>query len=138
MDIRVALGDITQADVDAIVVDLFEGVMQPVGAIDGAITGFIESGEIKGRLGELALIHTLGKMPARRVVVAGLGKQAQFSADIVRRVAAEASRFLRGKGVRRLATVSHGTGTGLIDTEESAQATAEGSILGLYSFRKHI
>ena len=145
MDIRVALGDITQADVDAIVVDLFEGVMQPVGAtarvdklLDGAITGFIESGEIKGKLGELVLIHTLGKMPARRVVVAGLGKQAQFSADIVRRVAAEASRFLRGKGVRRLVTVSHGTGTGLIETEESPQATAEGSILGLYSFRKHI
>jgi len=145
MELRVVVGDITKIEVDALIVNLFEGVSQPGGAtaavdkaLDGAITQLIDAGEIKGKLGELALIHTLGKIPARRVLIAGLGRKAQFDLDKVRRIVAEACRLLRTKGARRVATITHGTGAGGIEPAASAQAVAEGAILGLYAFRKHV
>ncbi|MFC1925945.1 leucyl aminopeptidase [Chloroflexota bacterium] len=145
MESKIVIGDITRIDVDALVVNLFEGVSQPGGAtgamdkaLDGAIAQLIEAGEIKGKLSELTLVHTLGKIPAKRVLVAGLGKQEELTTDKIRRIAAEACRFLRGKGVKRVATIVHGAGAGDIEAEKAAQAIVEGSILGLYTFRRHI
>ena len=76
MRITVETGDITAADVDAVVVNLFEGVTSPggaTGAVDrtlgGVITDLIDVGETKGKLGEMTLIHTLGRMPSPRVLV---------------------------------------------------------------------
>ncbi len=125
--------------------NLFEGVTQPGGAtgavdkaLDGAITQLIAAGEIKGKSGEMTLVHSLGKIPAKRVIVAGLGKQAQFNVDSIRRVSAEACRFARSKAAKRVATIVHGGGVGGIEPEKAAQAITEGAILGLYRFRRHI
>jgi leucyl aminopeptidase len=107
-------------------------------ALDGAIRQLIADGEIKGKSGELTLVHSLGKIPASRVIVAGLGKQAQFNVDSIRRVSAEACRFARSKAAKRVATIVHGGGVGGIEPEMAAQAITEGAILGLYRFRKHI
>ncbi len=144
MDIKVISGDITQQRVGAIIVNLFEGVTSPggaTGAVDralgGAITKLIEEGEIKGKRGELTLIHTLDRMAPGRVLVAGLGKEAAFGADSVRHVAAESLRFLRRKGVESAATIAHGAGIGGLDARASGQAIAEGGILGLYRFDKY-
>jgi leucyl aminopeptidase len=126
-------------------VNLFEGVTQPGGAtgavdkaLDGAITQLIAAGEIKGKSGEMTLVHSLGKIPAKRVIVAGLGKQAQFNVDSIRRVSAEACRFARSKAAKRVATIVHGGGVGGIEPGKAAQAITEGVILGLYRFRRHI
>ncbi len=145
MELKVIIADITEIEVDALIVNLFEEVSQPGGAtgavdkaLDGVISQLIASGEIKGKLGELNLIHTLGKIPARRVLVAGMGKQQELTLDRIRRIAGEACRLLRKKGVKRVATIAHGAGVGGIEPEKAAQAIAEGSILGLYTFRRHI
>ena len=144
MELKVITGDITTLEVGAIIVNLFEGVKQPGGAtgavdaaLDGAITGLIEDGEVTGKRSEMTLIHTLGKMSTPRVVVAGLGKQEGFSADRIRQVMGEAGRFIRKLGVRRAATIAHGTGIGGIEPSTSGQAMAEGTLLGLYTFRRY-
>ncbi len=72
------------------------------------------------------------------MIVAGLGKQAQFNVDSIRRVSAEACRFARSKAAKRVATIVHGGGVGGIEPDKAAQAITEGAILGLYRFRKHI
>lgn len=139
------IGDCTKLDVDALIVNLFEGVAQPGGAtgvvdkaLDGAISHLIAAGEIRGKSGELTLVHSLGKIPASRVIVAGLGKQAGFDVDGIRRVSAEACRFARSKAAKRVGTIVHGGGAGGIATEKAAQAITEGAILGLYRFRRHM
>ncbi|MFN0147639.1 MAG: leucyl aminopeptidase, partial [Dehalococcoidia bacterium] len=144
MDIRVEAGDIAQATADVIVVNLFEGVTAPGGAtgaidraLDGAISKLIALGDIKGKSGELTLLHTFGKIAAPRVLVAGLGKQADFDVDAIRNLAANTARSLRKPGITSVATIAHGAGIGGLDGESCAQAVAEGSVLGSYRFMRH-
>ncbi len=145
MKINVTSGNITDIKVDAVIVNLFEGVKSPGGAtaavdkaLDGAISNLIKTGRIKGKLNEVTLIHTLGKIAPGMVAVAGLGKKAKFDAEGVRCVTSAACRSLRASGATRIATVLHGAGAGGMAPESVAQAVAEGSLLGLYSFRAHI
>ena len=144
MDTKAISGDITQVDAGTAVVNLFEGVEKPGwatgaadSALDGAISRLIADGEIKGRKDEVTIIHTLGKIPPARVVVAGLGKREEFNADVVRQVMGTTCRRLRTAGVERVATILHGAGIGGLETSEAAQAVAEGSLLGLYTFKRH-
>jgi leucyl aminopeptidase len=144
MKIRVVQGDIAQFAADAIVVNLFEGIASPGGgtgavdkALDGAISRVIADGDARGKSGEQTLIHTLGKLPSPRVIVAGLGKSDKFTIDSVRDLAAATSRNLRRLRCRTAATITHGAGIAGLDAEACAQAIAEGTILGLYTFTRH-
>ena len=144
MEIKVVSGDITRIEADAIVVNLFEGVEEIGGAIaavdqalGGAISALIKQGEIKGKLGEVGVIHTLGKLPARIVAVAGLGKRQDFDLDRVRQAAGNFCRSLRRSNCPKIATILHGAGVGGIVPEAASQAIAEGVLLGLYSFQKY-
>jgi len=144
LEIKVIVGDIAQIECDAIVVNLFEGAEQPGGAtavvdkaLDGAISSLISRGEIKGKFGEVDIVHTLGKLPAGIVAVAGLGKRQDFNMDKVRGVAGEFCRSLRKLNCRRIATMLHGAGSGEIEPEASSEAIVEGSLLGLYSFGRY-
>ena len=144
MEIRVTGGDITQAKADAIIVNLFEGATVPgggTGAVDkalgGAISQLIAQGDIRGKSGEFTVIHTFGKIPAPRVVIAGLGKQKDFDIDAVRNLAANLVRFARKPGIKTVATIAHGAGIAGLDPEACAQAIAEGALMGEYRFLKH-
>ncbi|HUV57089.1 MAG TPA: M17 family peptidase N-terminal domain-containing protein, partial [Dehalococcoidales bacterium] len=145
MEIKVITGDITKIEADAIIVNFFEGMERPDGdvatidrALTGAISQLIGKGEIKGKLNEITVIHSLGKLPAARVTMVGLGKQQELSTDKVRGAVAETCRLLQKRGVKTIATVAQGVGIGGITPEGSAQAITEGALLGVYSFRKHI
>ena len=147
MEIKVIVGDIAHIEADAIVVNLFEGVPQPGGAtaavdkaLDGAISSLISRGEIKGKFGEVNIVHTFGKplqVGAGIVAIAGLGKSQDFNTDKIRGVAGEFCRALRKLNCHKIATILHGAGIGGIEPEVSAQAIAEGALLGLYSFNKY-
>ena len=144
MEIRAEQGDIVQQKVDAIIVNLFEGVTSPGGAtgavdqaLDGAISRVIKDGGCRGKDGTFTLIHTLGKLPAPRVVVAGLGKQEDFTLDKLRNIGAGAARFLRSARCTSGATITHGAGIGGLEPRDCAQALTEGTLLGLYTFDRH-
>ena len=147
MEIKVAIGDITKIEAGAIVVNFFEGMERTEGeiatitidkALDGAISQLISQGEIKGKLNEITVVHSLGKLPAARVVVVGLGKKEELSQDKVRGVVAEACRRLQQKNIDDIATIAMGAGMAGISLESATQAVTEGALLGVYSFRKHI
>jgi len=144
LEIRVIVGDIAQTEADAVVVNLFEGVEQPAGAtaavdkiLDGSIRSLISLGEIKGKFEDVGIVHTFGKLPARIVAVVGLGKREDFNVDKIRRVTGHFCRALRKLNCRKIATILHGGGAGSIEPATSAQAIAEGAILGLYGFSRY-
>ncbi len=144
MQVRVEFGDITQVKTECVVVNLFEGVTAPGGgtgavdrALDGAISKLIAQGDIRGKFGELVVFPTFGKIPAPRVLVAGLGKRTEFTVDRVRDLSADIARRLRAARVQRFATITHGAGIAGLDPRACAEAIAEGTMLGLYRFRAH-
>ena len=144
MKITVALTDITTVETPALIVNLFKDVKTPGGAtgavdraLDGGISSLIDDGEITGKKGEMTLLHTMGKIAPARVVVAGLGSQDDFDAEVVRRVSSEALRFLRRRGITGAVTIAHGAGIGGLAPDNAGQAIAEGSLLGLYRFDRY-
>lgn len=144
MDISVAPGNIAQQDTDAIIVNLFEGVAEPRGAtggvdqvLGGAIRDLIAGGDFSGKLNSTAVLYSRGALPARRVIIVGLGKPEGFSLDKVRQASVAATQRAREVGARRAATIVHGAGVGGLSPERAAQAVAEGAILGAYEFREH-
>ena len=143
MKIALEIGDLTQYKADAVVVNLFEGVTQPgggTGAVDQALNGLI-SEELKqgqaftGKLGETLVLPTGGKIPARYVVIVGLGKSEKFKGHAIRRASAAAIRACLKLKVKTVSTILHGAGIGGFDSEQSARLVAEGSLLGAYKFK---
>jgi leucyl aminopeptidase len=144
VELEVTTGEIAGIGADAIVVGLAEGNDTLVGemaavdaALDGAIGQLISQGETKGKLGENTLIHSLGKLPAARVLVAGLGKEADLTEDKIRGIIAGSGRLLRGKGAKSIAIAPLGVGLAGISDAAAGQALAEGARLGLYRFLRH-
>lgn len=144
MDLKVMAGDISAWKGDGIIVNLFEGVTMPSGAtgavdkaLGGLITKLIALGDIKGKLGNATIVHTLDKLGADRVCVVGLGKESEFTLDRVRQAAANGAKTLRTAGAHKIATIAHGAGVGSLDAQAAAQATAEGIVMGLWSFEKY-
>jgi leucyl aminopeptidase len=144
MEIKVQHGSLEAIEADVIIVNLFEGTDVPAGgtgavdeALNGAITDVIRSGDTRGKLNELSVLYSRGALPAKRVIVVGLGKVADFNLDRVRQAAAWSARRARDLGCKSIATVAHGAGTGQIDAASAAQAVVEGVLLGLYEWREH-
>src|SRR5690606_34696547 len=130
-----------RVDADAVVVNLFRGVRIPGGAtgalddaLGGAIRELIEGGDLKGELGEVAVLYPRGAVAARRVLVVGLGPSDGFGLEQVRRASAAAASKAREVGAARVATIVHGAGVGGLDVAEAAQATLEGALLAGYRF----
>lgn len=144
MEIKVEAGDITRHPAKAIIVNLFDGVSSPggaTGAVDSAlgdgISQLIAEGEIKGKSGEITVVHTLGKIPSPRVLVSGLGKADKFDVNTIRNLTGAAMRRARGVGATSAATILHGAGIAGLEPEACAQAIAEGAVLGAYRFRRY-
>lgn len=144
MQIHVRQGFVQEQATDLVVVNLFEGITAPGGALKaiddalgGLITQLLASGDLKGKLGETHLIYTQGKLPAARVLITGLGKEEEFSVQQARQAAAAAAKRVRELGCTRFSTIVHGAGRGGLTAAAAAQAVAEGSLLGAYRFDAH-
>lgn len=143
MNVVVQQAFIQEVEADAVVANLFKGVTRPGGAtgavdkaLDGAITDLIASGDFKGKLGETAVLYSRGAMPARRVIIVGLGESEDFDLEGVRKAAAAAARRAKELDVERLATIVHGAGVGGLEPQDAAQATVEGALLATYEFEE--
>jgi leucyl aminopeptidase len=145
VEINAVSEDILKLDAGAVIVTLYEGekTLQPDTAaadkkLGGAIAEMIKRGDIKGKLNEITLIHTLGRLPAERIVVLGLGKKKELTLNKVRAAMGDVCRSLRGKHVTTIASVVLGEGANDIKAADAAQAMAEGALLGLYTFRQYM
>ncbi len=143
IDIRVVAGEIQSTEDELIVVNLFEGASALGGAtaaVDQALGGVIAEalagGDLRGKKGEVMLFYPRGALPARRVLVVGLGPEDRLGLDVVRDLAAVASRQARELGVGSFSSIVHGAGAGGLPAEAAAQAVAEGTLLGLYRYRE--
>lgn len=134
MNLEVKQGRIQESDTDTVIVTLFEG-SAPSGATEavnqalkGAIGALIAQGDFRGKANETAVLYPQGAIPAKRVIVVGLGKEEDFTLDAARQAAGTAVTKARDLNGQHVAIVNHGVG------EAGAQATGEGVLLALYRY----
>ena len=107
------------------------------GLLNGLISQMCTDGEFKGSLGEIATIHTMGKLAAKRVIVVGLGSQATLTTQSIRRASAIAARHLQSTGAHQILLAIGEDEKFSFAAQLAMQAQIEGALLGLYSFRKY-
>ena len=141
MNLSVVQGSIQEMTADALIVNFFEGATEPGGAtsavdqaLNGAISELIASGDVSGKASEVAVVYTRGAIPARRVLVVGLGKAEELNLETVRSASAAALHRASDLKARQVVTVVHGAGAGGLSVEAAAQATTEGALLALYQY----
>lgn len=140
MELRVELGEVAQWRGEGIAVTVFqdEPLSGPTAEVDRALGGeiqrAIDNKEFTARYTIHYAFHTLGKLPAGRVAVAGLGKRQSFKLDRVRRSAADGVKDLRKLGAKNVALAVTADG---LDLAQAAQAAAEGVVMGLFRFQKY-
>ncbi|MHB9036727.1 MAG: leucyl aminopeptidase [Armatimonadota bacterium] len=141
MNFDVLQGSLQEVDCDATIVNLFEGVRTPgggTGAVDkalgGAISEVIGDEGFEGRLGDTLVLRTLGRIPAKNVVVVGLGKREEFNLLRVMRASARAARKCRELRAKNVMSILHGAGIGGLRAEDCAHGVTLGTILGTYEY----
>ncbi|MFB3895534.1 MAG: leucyl aminopeptidase [bacterium] len=144
MRFHITSGSLAIFQGDGIILGLFEGdkkIDNTIAVIDknlgGTIKKMIVSGEIKGKLNEVTILHACGKLPINKIAVVGLGTPNKFTVDRIRQTIAESCRALRKSGAKRIATGLIGLEIKTIKPDTIAQMIAEGALLGLYGFKKY-
>ena len=106
-------------------------------ALGGLLSLALRDQRFEGRVGEIADLHTGGRLPAKRVLVVGLGSPADCTAEVVRRAAGAAARRGRDLGAATLLIPVLGARARGLGLAQRAQATGEGVLLGLYRFDRY-
>jgi leucyl aminopeptidase len=132
---------LTEVRTDALIVGRHAGeskLSPGLAALDKQLGGLLSkvmtAEKFEGKPGQIAHVHTDGRLPATRVLVAGLGS-GKGDAEAVRRAASAASRRARDLGAKSAAGYLAAEG---VSPRMRAQATVEGSMLGTYRFDKYL
>ena len=104
-------------------------------ATKGLVRAAWDKKEVRGKSKELTVFH---RSDGRgRLVLVGLGPQAKFSVETVRRAAATAVRGLKGKGARTVSFRLPAFARDPASAESAARALADGAVLGGYEFVRY-
>jgi leucyl aminopeptidase len=113
---------------DALVLLAFEDQRPEFPLTQDWIGDVYDSGEFKGEKQQRVVLHRPSGMKARRLVLAGCGKRAEFNSAELRRVAGAQVRSLKSPAIKRIALVLDGS----LQTDEAVSAALEGALLGGY------
>jgi leucyl aminopeptidase len=141
MNVTVSGEPLVSAATDAVVVGVYaddKKLREPAARVNEAsgraLAEVLEAEKFQGKAGSVTHLHSNGRLPARRVVVVGLGKRAETTPETVRRAAAAAVRRARDLGARAVVTEVLGD---RLPARVRAQAVVEGAILGTYTFDRY-
>lgn len=141
MKVRVVDAAPASVEADALVVGHYAEEPKPrdvVAALDGALGGHLAdvfaAERFQGKPGQVTYVHAGGRLPARRVVVVGLGKRGDLTLETIRRAASAGLRRARDLGARAVAIELLGE---RLSTRARAHAVTEGAILGAYMFEQY-
>jgi leucyl aminopeptidase len=97
--------------------------------LEGRLARLADDGELRGERGRVTLLHSDGRVAARRVGAAGVGK-GTLDADSLRTAAAAAARRTKEVGGTSIAWLVEGQGD--LSPSEQARAIVDGTVLGPY------
>ena len=103
-------------------------------AIGGSLRKLVQSKEFEGKANEVLLYHTQGTVPAKRLVLVGLGKKSAVTLETIRQALGSAAKRVRQAKVEAFAVSLPTVTPEGMSSLEVAQAIVEGAILGSYQF----
>jgi leucyl aminopeptidase len=127
MKVAVIAGSPLSYETPLLVLPCWEG-----DALPDPIAPLIEEGDWRGKARQTTLLYSRGAVPAKRVLLVGIGKRSAGSVEQLREASAQAAQRARDLGVEQFAIGLPST-EGL-DAAAAAQALAEGARLGVYRF----
>lgn len=143
MKVEIIKDQIKEVMADAIVIGIYEGIKSldsKLHSIDqelgGIIAEMISDGSFKGKEGETLLIHSLGRIPAKKIILLGLGKEEHFKEDTIRRLTAKAVKEAEKTNASTVGIIPIGLDRN-IAAETVGQCIMEGAKLALYKFNKY-
>ena len=129
------------ADGDVLIVGSYadeKRLPEPLARLDRALGGrlgeVLEAEKFQGKPGQLTHLYADGRLPAKRVVVVGLGARGQLTPETIRRAAATGVRRARDLGARVVSIEVLGD---TLPPEQRARAVVGGALLGTYSFDRY-
>jgi leucyl aminopeptidase len=144
MEVFVKAGGLEKEAGDAIALMLYEGdpeLRGVAGALDkalgGALSNLMQEGEFSGKFRQHAVLHTQGRTKAKKVILTGLGKLEQLTAERLRQAAGSTASYARSLRAGSLATTTDGPSQAQLTPLAAAQAIVEGMTLALFHFDKY-
>lgn len=140
--IKVVKADILKSKADLLVVGVLSGAKGLSGTaaaldrkLSGALKQALDLGDFKGAAGTTAVVYTAGKLPAKRVMLVGLGEAKKVDIDAVRKAAACTANQAMGLNAPSVAMVLH---EGLdLDIQDMGRAIAEGFYMGSFKYDEY-
>ncbi len=110
MQIQLETASPVTVETEALVTFAFEKddpIEGPLAELDGATAGRLKElaagHELTGKWLEMVLLHYPAGLKAKRLLVIGAGKPEKFDNTLLRRLAGAATRYLKDRGVKRIA-----------------------------------
>ncbi len=143
MDINVKIGIAEKEPAEILVFYLYEDIKTiegPLAHCDKVLNNiFSELIQEKGyiaKLNKTITIPTYGKIPAKRIMLVGLGKRKDITPDKIRQAAGTTASSIRDIGISRITSVMDSIGISL-PLSEWYQDYIEGTLLALYKFQRY-
>lgn len=140
MKVQVRKGSLAEQETEAAVVTLFEEETALEGAAalldkksGGLIGGILGLGDFTGKMNQISVIYTRAGFPVKRIVLAGLGKRADFSLERLRGTFARAAQQIRSLKIGEFSASLPSKGIDL-PLPQIAESAVEGVLLGLYRY----
>ncbi len=144
MNILVKSGEATAATTDVLVCLEYEQdkawskAVQPVDQkLGGQLSTLRKSGEFSGKPNNTALLHIDGKLPAKRVLLVGIGTRETVTLERIRQAMGTAAKRARSAKAKGIVCVMPDVPKGTGPMDDVAQAMVEGLVLGDYRFNEY-
>jgi len=107
-----------------------------LGKLDARIENAVKESihEMEGKIGKISIINTLGKIPAKRILLAGLGEKDKISNDTIRFVAGKIAQKTRELNLSDFSIIVPNSSVN--EPISSVTQIVEGAKISLYSFYK--
>lgn len=139
--VEAKLGQVDAVSTDALVLMHCEGESlspQDTAVLDNILEGslheMLRTKEFEGKPNELILFHTQGKVPAKRLILVGLGKKKDLGLDHIRQAMGQAVKRIRQAKTSSFMVMFPNVGLSGVSELDLAQVMTEGAILGSYQF----